>query len=311
LSLPVCQIALSVTDLGRAHQWYRQALGFFAAGERRHRDEPIFAEVPGLPEASLDVWCLVERRPLFQLEMIHFERPRMRPIPDDWRPSDVGYSSIGLSVSDFDHALDRLTRTSGRLLTAPCGDRGDRRACLRDPDGILLELIETRSDASGTVATPTSVRLSVSDLDRAARFWVDGLGLEVASGVTLHRPEHEALWGLPGAKNKSLVVSAGDFFVELVRYESPAARARPAGALLSDQGILNIALGSTDVAAVERTLAQVTRAGYRPRRAPWTLPNVATVVYIEDDQGFTVELLHVHESALDRMGFVASTSAGT
>ena len=32
-------------------------------------------------------------------------------------------------------------------------------------------------------------------------------------------------------------------------------------------------------------------------------PGVATVVYVNDDQGFSVELLHVEPQALERMGF--------
>jgi hypothetical protein len=77
-----------------------------------------------------------------QFEMFEFQKPRMRPIPHDWQPCDLGYSTIGLVVNDFDEALRRLRRTSGRLQSPPIGAAGDRRVCLRDPDGILLEIRE-------------------------------------------------------------------------------------------------------------------------------------------------------------------------
>ena len=39
------------------------------------------------------------------------------------------------------------------------------------------------------------------------------------------------------------------------------------------------------------------------------MPDVATVVYLIDDQGFSVELLHIAPGALERMGFVPQADA--
>src|SRR5262245_6706000 len=92
-AMPLCQVALSVTDLGRSHQWYRSALGLLTAGDRRRRSGDAWAMVPGLPEASFDVWCLVDRQPFFQFEMFEFRRPRMRTLPASWRRCDIGYAA--------------------------------------------------------------------------------------------------------------------------------------------------------------------------------------------------------------------------
>src|SRR5262245_35307511 len=99
MEVSVCQVAISTTDVRRSHHWYRRALGLRSAGELRHRDAPVFAQVPDLPECTLDVWCLVDGQPFFQFEMIEFQRPRMRSMPDDWHPRDIGYSTVGLHVS--------------------------------------------------------------------------------------------------------------------------------------------------------------------------------------------------------------------
>ena len=93
-------------------------------------------------------------------------------------------------------------------------------------------------------------------------------------------------------------------FVELVQYVEPRGRPRPAGYLLSDQGVLNVALGSTNKDDFDATYERLTRAGFRSNRSPWTLADVATVAYMNDDQGFRVELLHVEPTALVRMGFL-------
>jgi catechol 2,3-dioxygenase-like lactoylglutathione lyase family enzyme len=299
-------------DLTRTHWWYERALGFLAAGERRQRGGPAFAAVPGLPEVSLEVWCLVGRQPFVQIEMIEFERPRMRSRPAGWRRSDIGYSMVGIHVADFDAAVERIFNVGGQFMTDPIGPRGDRRVCLLDPDDTLLELMEAHPWSDGRVSatdragTPAiaSVSLSVRDLDRARLFWLDVLGASLLADDAVHRSEHEVLWGLSDAVRQTAVVRAGDVAIELVQYERPASRGHRAGYMLSDQGILNVALGCLDKREFDETYARAVAHGFRGHTEPWTVPDVATVVYLTDDQGFSVELLHIAPGALERMGFV-------
>src|SRR5262249_8862604 len=148
--------------------------------------------------------------------------------------------------ADFDATLERIRASSGRLMTNPAGAAGRRRVCLQDPDGVLIEVMEDMAPPSDQVrpdfpTTCRSVTLSVPDLERAARFWVDGMGLVAADGVALHEPEHEALWGLKGAQRRELLLRADDFFVELVEYTNPVGRSRPAGHMPCDHGAFNIA----------------------------------------------------------------------
>jgi catechol 2,3-dioxygenase-like lactoylglutathione lyase family enzyme len=308
-TMPVCQIALSSTDLMRTLHWYQRTFDWRVSRAKVQHEGESWARVPGLPEAKFSVAWMVERRTFFEYEMFEFERPRMRLQRADALPSDIGYSRLGLQVPDWDALLDRIACTGGTFVSPPLGTRGERRVCIKDPEGVLLELMEIAPSqapppARATLATTRSITLSVPNLDKAARFWIDALGLPEERQVRLHEPEHERLWGLEGAQRSSLVLNAGgDFLVELVQYTQPAGRNRPAGYLLSDQGILNIALGTTDKARFDTVFTRAEGAGYRPCCAPWTLPEVATVVYLQDGQGFTVELMHVEPHALERMGF--------
>jgi catechol 2,3-dioxygenase-like lactoylglutathione lyase family enzyme len=312
-----CQLALSTMDLTRTHWWYQRALGFVAAGERRQRDGPAFAAVPGLPEVALDVWCLVGRQAFVQIEMIEFTRPRMRARATTWQRSDIGYSSVGIHVPDFDTAVARIDRVGGQFLSEPIGSRGSRRVCLSDPDDTLLELCEDRpngvraGDAADRAGLPaiTSVSLCVRDIERARRFWIEVLGCVPIASDAVHRPEHETLWGLEGAIRETAAIRAGDVAIELVRYERPPSRGRRAGYMLSDQGILNVALGCTDKTEFDDLYARAVGRGFRGQTEPWTVPDVATVVYLTDSQGFSIELLHVQPSALARMGFVPNAPA--
>jgi catechol 2,3-dioxygenase-like lactoylglutathione lyase family enzyme len=212
----LAQIAFSVTDLKGTHAFYRDALGFLPAGGTESFRGPVASLVQGLPDAASICWWMVDQRDFMQLEMFEFESPPVRPLPGDWRPCDIGYASIGLHVRDFDAVLARLDAAGARPLAPALGGAGARRVCVRDPEGVLLELMEDDSRPAGAPrrlrpevgVVARSVTVSVPDLARARRFWVDALGLTEARGPALHGPEHEALWGLAGARRETLLLSS-------------------------------------------------------------------------------------------------------
>ena len=154
----------------------------------------------------------------------------------------------------------------------------------------------------GPGAVGRSVTLSVPDLERSRRFFAGTLGLEPADGLQLHGSEHEALWGLEGARRESLLLWADDMLVELVHYTEPAGRQHPSGYRISDQGLLNIAFGFRRRDEFEAAHARCVEAGLRANGPPLRL-GAWSVVYFNDDQGFSVELLHVEPWYEGRMGF--------
>jgi len=306
-----CQVALSTMNLTKSLEWYQHALGFLPAGERRHREGSTFAAVAGLPEAAFDVACVVGGQPMLQIEMFEFARPIMRRLPAGWRRCDLGYSAIGVHCPDFDRALSRCLLPGTSPLPPSMGALGARRACVQDPDGILVELFEDHSlddRASATNGLPSivSVTVSVQDLAAAYDFWVGALGFSAVADAVLHDPEHEALWRLDGAASDSMLLNAGSFVIELVEYRGSRGRRRPAGYLISDQGLLNVAVGFDDKHEFECSYNRAVERGFRGYTEPWTVPGVATVVYLSDAEGLTVELLHVERSAFQYMGFIAN-----
>jgi catechol 2,3-dioxygenase-like lactoylglutathione lyase family enzyme len=147
-----------------------------------------------------------------------------------------------------------------------------------------------------------SVTLSVPDLERSRRFFVDALGLDETEAPALHGPEHERLWGLEGASRRSLELWAGDFLVELVEYLEPRGRPRPLDYRISDQGLMNVALGFRDRAELRRTYARCVAGRHRGNWRPVEL-GVFNVVYVNDGDGFSVELLRCPRWAEPLVGF--------
>ncbi|MEO8304779.1 MAG: SRPBCC family protein [Betaproteobacteria bacterium] len=303
------QIALSVVDLRVTDRWFREGLGLLPAGGNRAMMRGLLPSlVQGLPRAASTCWWLVGRNPWFQIEMFQFERPLARLLPHDFRSCDIGYTRIGFWVADFDAALRRLRRLGSKPMTDPIGERGRRRACVRNPDGVYVEIMEDDPlpmAAPKRSQCPTSIRtvtLSVPDLDASANFFRDVIGLE-ESKTSLHTPEHEALWELAGATSRHRLFESRDALVEIVQYVDPVGRPWPDDYRISDQGILNIAFGAHSKSDFNEVYERARDAGARRNCRPIHLPG-AGVVYVNDAQGFSVELLWLKPGKGDlRWGF--------
>jgi short-subunit dehydrogenase/catechol 2,3-dioxygenase-like lactoylglutathione lyase family enzyme len=304
------QIALSVSDVRATQRWYREVLGLEPAGGTNLFAGPLAAMVQGVPRSASTCWWLVDRQDFFQVELFEFRSPLVRAKPADWRPCDVGYSTMSFTVDDLDAAMARAEAAGSHPLTEPIGADGERRVCVRDPDGVLVELMEDDPRAPSPRSRPRTeipavartVTLSVLDLERSRRFFVDVLGLEVAEGVELHRPEHEALWGLEGAKSERQCLWADDFLIELTSYSDPEPKPWPDGYRISDLGLLNIAFGFRERSGFDDAVRRCREAGFEGNGPPLHL-GAWSVIYVNDDQGFSVELLHMEPWYERQMGF--------
>jgi len=303
--LPLSQIAISVGDVQRSQRWYRDVFGFQESGGTNLFTPLLGSDrVQGVPDATSVCWWLMDRQEFFQLELFQFSKPEPRPLPVEWRPCDIGYTTIGLHVDGFDSTLERLARRQTPLLSDPIGAPGARRVCVRDPDGVLIEVMEDDPRSGEPRPRPYRdvpvvtrfVTLSVPDLGEARHTWIEVLGLAEVGDVRLHGPEHEALWGLAGAERESFVLLAGDVFVEVVRYLDPVGQPWPDGYRISDHGLLNVALGLRTFDALTDLVAGCAAAGI-PANAPppTTAKPIWSCSYVNDPLGFSIELLyHAH-----------------
>src|SRR6476619_787388 len=136
------QIAISAADLRGTQRWYREVLGLASAGGTNLFAGPIASMVQGLPRAASTCWWLVDRQDLFQIELFEFRSPLVRSLPRDWRPCDIGYTTVSFCVADLERTLERAAAPGTAPLSDPVGEPGARRACVRDPEGVLIELME-------------------------------------------------------------------------------------------------------------------------------------------------------------------------
>jgi len=252
-TLSLAQVALCSTSVSGSLRLYAEGFGFANAGGSAAWGEVLAMQ--DLPdEAHCIVWWMVGSQPFFQLEIFHHTYPEQRALPPNWRACDHGWVRIGIALADFDRLVKVLDR-HGVALLGMSGRAPARRLAFRDPfAGIVVEAIERPGLDGPTLVYATS---SVADLDRARRFYTEVVGAEIRPLEELHRPEDEALWGLAGASREGFLACLPGGTLEIVCYTSPEGRPRRADHRSSDQGMLNIALGSRDLDDVRALIARI------------------------------------------------------
>lgn len=305
------QIALSVIDLEETERWFREGLGFIpASGSRLLMSSPMGAKVQGLPKAAMTCWWLIGRNRWFQLEMFQYRRPMAKLMPADFRPCDTGYTRMGVHVLDFDRTLTNVARLGSAPIAGIVGERGQRRACVRSPDGVYVEIMEADPLPDSAVAdyacnvAVRSITLSTSDLAASVAYLTAVTGREPSQRV-LHEDRHEALWGLAGAQCDRVVFDCGDILFEVVHYTDPVGKPWPKHYRICDQGIQNVAFGVRSKHEHSELYRRVSAFGATAVHAPIYMPN-AGMVYVNDPLGFSIEMTWVPHGTT--WGFVPKAS---
>lgn len=254
--LRVVQLGLSTSDLPGSARLYAELFGFRNAGGMLIWGEPV--RVQGLvPAARGMVWWLVGAQPFFQLELFHFTAPVPRPVPGDWRPSDHGWSTFGVGVPRLDDVAAVLDRWGIAHRVADDA----RRLTFRDPFvGCLIDVIAHEDLAGASGAAVLYAISSVADLAAARAFYGEVVGLPTGPLAPAGGDDATSN-GMSGAGRDGFVVDGGALRLEIVAFADPPGRPKPADHCTADQGIVNIALGTRDVAAAEAAVARLVAAG--------------------------------------------------
>lgn len=129
-------VALSVADLDAQQRWYQHAFGLSDVVEQ-------------LDLPDLRVRTAVLRAPNgLRLELIEREGSRSQDFTDPLQASlTQGFGHWALEVDELDDAFAALTSAGADPVSppAPAAQPGARYAYVRDPEGNLLELIQSHA----------------------------------------------------------------------------------------------------------------------------------------------------------------------
>jgi catechol 2,3-dioxygenase-like lactoylglutathione lyase family enzyme len=127
-------VAISVADLDSQQRWYQEALGLSEVVERFELPEP-------------HVRTVVLRAPNgLRVELIEREGSRAQSFSDPLQAALIqGFGHWALEVDDVDQAFAALSAAGAESVSppAPAVQPGARFAYVRDPEGNLLEVIQS------------------------------------------------------------------------------------------------------------------------------------------------------------------------
>ena len=236
-ALRLLRIALNVSDLRRASQFYGDALGFVALP-------------PDGPTQLLRLGA----------QQIELTESAGAPYPPDSTAADLWFQHFAIVVTDIAAAYARLQHhgatsiSQGGPIRLPAASGGVTAYKFRDPDGHPLELI---AFPDGTVSEGIDhSALSVADADRSIAFYVGLLGLAPGPRQRNTGPEQDRLDGLPGVSVDVVALlptGTQTPHVELLGYRSPHGRPSPVAA--HDIAATRLVFEADDRPALLRRLA--------------------------------------------------------
>ena len=148
---------------------------------------------------------------------------------------------------------------------------------------------EPSVDAVGPIA------ITVSDADRASRFFEEVLEFEQAGDVEVAGDAVERLSGVSGARLRVVTLRLGAETLELREFLAPRGRAFPEDSRANDRWFQHVAIVVSDMARAYAKLRahHVAHASTGPQRLPDWNPNAAGLeaFYFRDPDGHFLELI--------------------
>jgi catechol 2,3-dioxygenase-like lactoylglutathione lyase family enzyme len=155
---------------------------------------------------------------------------------------------------------------------------------------------ESRTEPTAVMVTAVdSVGITVSDMDRAVRFYTSVLSFETISDVEVSGREYELLSGVFGARMRVVRLQLGDESIELTEFLAPKGRRVPDDIRPNDRVFQHIAIIVSDMDEAYRRLRQagVEHASTAPQTLPQWNPNAAGIkaFYFRDPDRHFLEIL--------------------
>ncbi|HVH20747.1 MAG TPA: VOC family protein [Myxococcota bacterium] len=140
----VSHLGICVSDLERSLAFYRDALGFAVESELKVDGEPSETLLQLRPVRLRAVYLV---RDGVRIELLHYESPGHAGDGSPRAMNQLGLTHLSFRVEDLAAAAARLEAHGARVLRDTRIDNPQLRAkavFATDPDGTLIELVETK-----------------------------------------------------------------------------------------------------------------------------------------------------------------------
>lgn len=144
----IAHVAVSTLDLERSRAFYEQLLGLSVVADF-YLDDRGIDNVVQIDNARLHILMLAtpDDPSGAVVELTHYETPKGKPMPADFRYNNVGVTHICFWVDDVDADYQRLSKAGVVFNSEPQtvdvkGIGTVKAAYFRDPDNNSLELLQ-------------------------------------------------------------------------------------------------------------------------------------------------------------------------
>jgi catechol 2,3-dioxygenase-like lactoylglutathione lyase family enzyme len=294
------QVALVVSDLKRSTECYASAFGMdniFGTAEFRG---PGVDRVQGMVNVASSTRWLIDDREFFQLEIFEFENPKSTPLPADHGVSHEGYNRVIVAVKSLEQVSAAAVSAGGTVSALLCGQEPDHpaHALLKDPDGILLELVEDPGLVPGDrPAKIIGLGLTSLDLATTVEDMCEGFGFTPCED----RFQHRIFWGEGGRLDRLQTLYLDDMYLVVSQYQD--SRPRSSDHCLGDIGVMNFAIGFPDAGDFDNCFQKTQQMGMQSNVEPIIVKDTAAVTYNNDRQGFSVEMIYLARKLWGLYGF--------
>jgi catechol 2,3-dioxygenase-like lactoylglutathione lyase family enzyme len=293
------QIAVVVSDQKRSTDFYANVFGMdhiFGTAEFRG---PEIDRVQGMENVASHTRWLIDDRELFQLEVFQFENPESRPLPEDHSLSDEGYNRVLIAVKSLEQVSGTAVSAGGSIAALLCGEEEHpTHALLKDPDGILLELVEDPNLVPGDrPAKIIGLGITSQDLPTTVEDMRDGFGFTPCEDIF----QHSIFWQEDGRLDRLQTLRLDDMFLVVSQYRDN--RPRSPAYRLGDIGVMNFAICFTDAEDFDACFDKTQKMGMQSNIEPMVIKDTASVTYNNDRQGFSVEMIFMVKKLWGLYGF--------
>jgi catechol 2,3-dioxygenase-like lactoylglutathione lyase family enzyme len=294
------QVAVVVSDQQRSVDFYSNVFGMehiFGTAEFRG---PDLDKVQQMEKAASSTRWLIDDREMFQLEVFRFENPPSRPLPPDHGITDEGYNRIIVAVRSLEQTSAAAVAAGGTVVALLCSEQADHTShtLVKDPDGILLELVEAPELVPGERPAKI-VGLGITSLDLATSVedMCEGFGFTPCEDKFHNR----LFWDEDGALERMQTLQLDDMYLVVSQYRG--SRPRRADHRLGDIGIMNFAICFPTAQDFDACYEKTRQLGMQSNIDPVVVTGTASVTYNNDRQGFSVEMIYMARKLWGLYGF--------
>jgi catechol 2,3-dioxygenase-like lactoylglutathione lyase family enzyme len=281
----VLHLNLNTSDLEASVRFYRELLGLNERMRSGGDDGDWRFHGIDEPVSSVAAFLYDDRGPRTSpaLELVEWRRPTTAGKAYE-QFTHRGAGSVRFGVRSLKGAAEKAAAHGGEVVS----ELGPDGLLVRDPDGVYAELV-TATGLQGD-AQVAGTRIGCADLD-ASLGWYAALGFSSTSAPA--DVELVVAGKRLRARTATVALPDGSADLALTQWLDPVAE-QPAERRLWFRGMVRMAISVEDLDA---SIAALTGAGWKcpePQSFPLdgTPIGVLRVMFLNDPDGFTVELVH-------------------